>query len=76
LQLKNKLRKIKNIDKIIISKIKIKKAKEIIFKTKKTEIKIKIIEINIEIDAKTSAKVTAIVATTTIDRKYLLKLYK
>ncbi len=76
MQLKNKLRKIKNIDKIIISKIKIKKAKEIIFKTKKTEIKIKIIEINIEIDAKTSAKVTAIVATTTIDRKYLLKLYK
>ncbi len=76
MQLENKLRETKNINKIIIDKREIKKARKIKVKIRETKIKTKIIEISTEANAKIDTKI--IIATTTIivNRKYLLKLRK
>ncbi len=76
LQLRNKLKKTKNINKIIISEKEIKKAKEIKIKTKETKIEAKTTKTNIEADAKTNAKAITTTATITTNKKHLLKLRK
>ena len=63
LQLKNKLRKTKNIKKIIINKKKIKKTRKIEVKAKKTKIKTKIIETSIQANARIDAIVAAAATT-------------
>ena len=63
LQSKNKSRKTKNSNKIIINR-------------KEIEIETKIIETSIETNAKTNAKTAVAAATTTTNRKYLLRLRK
>ncbi len=75
-RLKSKSKRTKNVDKIITNKREIKKAKKIEVKARKTKIEIKVTKKSIEVDAKANATIVAIIATTTIDRKRLLKLYK
>jgi len=70
LQLKNKLKKAKTTNKITINKKETKKAKKIEIETKKTKIKIKITKTNIIVNA----KATTTIATTIVNKKYLLKL--
>jgi len=78
LQSENKLKKTKNIDKITTSKREIEKAKEIEIEieTKETRIEAKTTKKSIEIDARANATTAVAAATTTANRKYLLKLYK
>ncbi len=65
LQLENKSKKARNIDKIITNKKKVKRAKEIEIKTRKTRIERRITKKSIKANAKTSAKATATTITIT-----------
>ncbi len=76
MQLKSRSKRTKNINKIITNKREIKKAKKIKIKIKKTNIEIKTTKTNIKANTKANTIATTIITTTTIDRKYLLKLYK
>ncbi len=76
MQLRNKLKKAKNINKIITNKREVKKAKKIEIKIKETKIKTKIIEKSIEANIKTNAKVVAITIIIIKNKKYLLRLRK
>jgi len=69
LQLKNKFKKTKNTNKITTNKREVKK-------TKKVKIKTKITKANTKINAKANATKIATIATTTINKKRLLKLRK
>ena len=74
LQLKNKSRKTKDANKTTTNRKEVEKAKKIEVKTRETKIEIKIIETSTEADAKTNAETIAITATTTVNKKYLLRL--
>jgi len=76
LQLKNKSRKTKNASKITTNKEEVKKTKEIKVKTKKTRVKAKIIETSTRANARANARATIVVATTTTNKKRLLKSRK
>jgi len=65
LQLENKSKKARNIDKIITNKKKVKRAKEIEIKTRKTRIERRITKKSIKSNAKTSAKAIATTITIT-----------
>ncbi len=74
LRLKNKLRRAKDIDKIITSEKEIKKAREIEIKIRETEIEAKTIKTSTKANARASAKAIAATAITTTNKKYLLRL--
>jgi len=78
LQLENRLKKTKNTNKIIINKKEIEKIKKFKVETKEIEIKLKITKTNTntKTNIKTNTKIVIIAIITTINRKYLLKLYK
>jgi len=76
LQLKNKLRRTKNINKTTTIKRKIKKAKKIKIETKETKIETKITKTSIKVNTKANTKAIITIIRTTINRKYLLRLRK
>jgi len=76
LQLKHKLKRAKNANKIIINKKEAKKAREIKVETREIRVKIKITKTNVEVDIKASAKIVVTIAITRTNKKYLLKLRK
>ncbi len=73
---KSKLRKARDASKIIINKRKIKKAKEIEVKAKETKIETKIIKESTKANAKANAIITITIATTTINKKGLLRSHE
>ncbi len=75
-QLKNRSRKTKSANKIIINRKEIEKAKEIKIKTRETKIETKTIEKSIETDARADTTTVAATATIITNRKRLLKLRK
>ncbi len=76
LQLKNKSRRAKNINKITTNKEEVKRTKKIKIKIKKTKIKTKIIEKSIKTDIKANIIVVITITTTIVNKKCLLRLHK